>query len=265
MSDARTPRPQSVGRGASSGPLSTAELIRRLRQDRNALASSRAVEPGVPHSTAEPAPRRLGRTIAGRLEAHGRANYGFQSDTTPSYYVKILTNHGVKIVWGVDLERALRASATQPQPGDQVGARRVGREAVRLVSRTDGADPRGSAERRVYRARWEVEKIDYLVERARRARLARDAQLDARSAACGRPELRSAFLSLRAAEEVAARRIKDPRDRERFLSLVREAIGESIRRGEPLPDVKLRKPSATLDDNAPHTPRRERERDEPAR
>lgn len=264
MSDSRTRKPQSAGRGASSGPLSTAELIQRLRQERGTPASH-AGEPAAPHRTPVPAPRPLGTTIAGRLEAHGRANYGFQSDTTPSYYVKILTNRGVKTVWGVDLERALRASATQPQLGDQIGARRVGREAVTLRGRASGANSRGNAERRVYRARWEVEKVDYLADRARRARLARDAQRDVSAASRARPELRSAFLSLRAAEEVAARRIKDPRNRERFLSLVREAIGESIRRGEPLPDVSLRKPSAGPRDDLSPVPGKERERDEPTR
>lgn len=264
MTDPRTPKSPRAGRGGSTGPLSAAELIQRLRQDRTVSASP-AIEQARPHATAGPTPRRLGRTIAGRLEAHGRADYGFQADTTPSYYLKVLTNSGLKTLWGVDLERALLASATQPKLGDQIGARRVGREAVTLVDRTRPADVHVHPERRVYRARWEVEKIGFLVERAQRARLVRDAQLDARAASRSHPELRSAFLSLRAAEEVAARRIKDPRDRERFLSLLREAIGESVRRGEPLPDVRLRKQSATAREEASPAPRTERERDEPTR
>lgn len=264
MSDSRPPKPPNASRAGSTGPLSAAELIRRLRQERT-VAGSPAVEQARPDATAGPTPRRLGRTIAGRLEAHGRANYGFQADTTPSYYVKILTSSGPKTLWGVDLERALLAGATQPKLGDQIGARRVGREVVTLGDRARAADGRAHPERRVYRARWEVEKIGFLVERAQRARLVRDAQLDARAASRSHPELRSAFLSLRAAEEVAARRIKDPRDRERFLSLLREAISESVRRGEPLPDVRLRKQSATARDEALTAPRTERERDEPTR
>jgi hypothetical protein len=39
---------------------------------------------------------------------------------------------------------------------------------------------------------------------------------------------------------VAAQRIANPEDREKFLSLVREAIARSIKRGEPLPEVRLR-------------------------
>lgn len=261
MSDSRTPKPPGAGREESTGPLPAAELIERLRQDRT-VAGSPAIEHATPPATAGPTPRRLGRTIAGRLEAHGRANYGFQADTTLSYYVKVLTSSGLKTLWGVDLERALLAGATQPKVGDQVGARRVGREPVTL---TDQARPAGRAQpgRRVFRARWEVEKIGFLVERAQRARLVRDAQLDARAASRAHPELRSAFLSLRAAEDVAARRIKDPRDRERFLSLLREAISESVRRGEPLPDVRLRQQPATAREEAAPAPRTQR--DEPTR
>ena len=54
-----------------------------------------------------------------------------------------------------------------------------------------------------------------------------------------RPELRSTFLSLRAAEELAAKKITNPEDRERFLAMVREAIAASIQRGEPLPDINV--------------------------
>lgn len=53
-------------------------------------------------------------------------------------------------------------------------------------------------------------------------------------------ELKSTFLSLRAAETFAAQRIADPNDRARFLDLVRTAMAGSIQKGEPLPSVRLR-------------------------
>jgi len=72
------------------------------------------------------------------------------------------------------------------------------------------------------------------------------------------PELKSSFLSVRAAEDFAARRIADPKDRERFLSLMREAMAASIHRGEPLPAVRLRGPSRTEEVSAaPRPPRPE--------
>ncbi|GFE87301.1 hypothetical protein GCM10011488_22550 [Steroidobacter agaridevorans] len=87
---------------------------------------------------------------------------------------------------------------------------------------------------------WEVEKLPFFAERARRARLARDAHAETREAVRQRPELRSTFLSLRAAEQLAAQRIADPQDREKFLSMVREAMRASTERGTPIPDIPLR-------------------------
>ena len=45
----------------------------------------------------------------------------------------------------------------------------------------------------------------------------------------------------------APKRIANPKDRERFVELVRESIAGSIKKGEPLPDVKLRDGVATSD------------------
>ena len=45
----------------------------------------------------------------------------------------------------------------------------------------------------------------------------------------------------RAKEEVAARRIRDPEDQRKFVSLVRNTIADSVERGEPLQPVRLRK------------------------
>jgi hypothetical protein len=119
------------------------------------------------------------------------------------------------------------------------------------------------SEHHAHRTRWEVEKLQFFSDRARRARLARDAQLDTREAVRQRPELRSTFLSLRAAEELAAKRISNPEDRERFLKMVREAITASVQRGEPVPDLKLREKARA---DAPSvTPRSKRSRDEPTR
>jgi len=49
----------------------------------------------------------------------------------------------------------------------------------------------------------------------------------------------STFLSLRGAQVIAESRIADPKDRERFLALVREAMRSRSKNGEPLPSVAL--------------------------
>jgi len=210
--------------------------------------------------------RRASQLIVGRLQEHGRAPYQFRPDQDLSYYAKLVTFAGVKVVWGKDLERAITAGETKPKAGDLIGARRTGREAVTMVDRK--RDAQGNvvtqSEHHAHRTRWEVEKLQLFSERARRARLARDAHLDTREAVRQRPELRSTFLSLRAAEQLAAQRIANPEDRERFLKMVREAITASVQRGEPLPDINLRQKSPA-DPALPVTPRAKRGRDEPTR
>ncbi|HKE94568.1 MAG TPA: hypothetical protein VKB34_09705, partial [Povalibacter sp.] len=124
---------------------------------------------------------------------------------------------------------------------DIVGVRRVASEPVTLVREQRDAQGRVvSPGQGAHRNRWLVEKAGFLAERARLARRVRDEQVEVRRLVRARPELKSTFLTLRAAQEFAARRIADEPERVRFLALVREAIAGSIRRGEPLPDVRLR-------------------------
>ena len=208
----------------------------------------------------ELSPRRGGALVIGRLVEHGVANYQFRRDENPSYYVKILTSRGQKVLWGKDLERALIAGETRPKVDDLIGARRTGREAVTITARRRDPSGRVIAEEAqlAHRTRWVLEKVQFFAERARLARRVRDEQLDVREAVRAHPELKSTFLSVRAAEEFAAKRIADPKDRDRFMRLVREAVAGSIQKGEPLPAVRLRDraPSVT-EPKTPKPPTRE--------
>jgi len=194
--------------------------------------------PGRP----EAARLRGGQLVVGRLLEHGRAPYQFREREDPSYYVKLLTSRGPRTLWGKDLERALGASETQPKNGDLVGARRVGRRAVTITARERDAEGRvmRQEEHIAHRTRWVVEKVKFFAERARLARQVRDEQADARESVRAHPELKSTFISLRAAEEFAQQRIVDPAERRRFIEGVRSAMSASIQKGEPLPSVRLR-------------------------
>jgi hypothetical protein len=187
--------------------------------------------------------RRRGEDLLiGRLVAHGRANYQYRNEEDPSYYVKMLTSQGARTLWGKDLERALRESETQPKPGELIGVRRTGREAVTVMARQRDAEGRvvSQSERHAHRSLWVVEKVKFFADRARLARQVRDEQVDVRATVKAHPELKSAFLSVRAAEEFASKRIADPSDRARFLELIRGAMAGSIQKGAPLPSVRLR-------------------------
>jgi hypothetical protein len=209
--------------------------------------------------------RRGGQLLIGRLKDHGSANYQFRAREDPSYYVKLLTSRGERTLWGKDLERAIKEGETQPRAGDLIGARRIRREAVTVTKRE--RDPEGrilsQEEHHAHRTRWVVEKVSFFAERARLARRLRDEQTDVRAAVRERPELRSTFLSVRAAEEFAARRIADPKDRERFLELVKGAMASSIQKGEPLPSVSLRRSPGK--DAPPAPSSSDRRREEPTR
>ena len=186
--------------------------------------------------------RRGGQLLIGRLKDHGAANYQFRAKEDPSYFVKVLTSRGERILWGKDLRRALTEGETRPKVGDLVGARRIAREAVTVTARERDAEGRviRQEERHAHRTRWVVEKVGFFAERARMARRLRDEQADLRESVRAHPELKSTFLSVRAAEEFAAQRIANPEDRDRFLELVKGAMSASIHKGEPLPSTSLR-------------------------
>jgi len=185
--------------------------------------------------------RRDEQIVVGRFEEHGRAPYQFRPSEEPSYFLKVLTNRGERVLWGKDLERAIAQSATQIKVGDLIGARRIGGELVTVTIRQRDAEGRlVESTRPARRHRWMVESPQFFAERAKLARRVREEQMDARQEVKRRPELVSTFLSLRGAEVIAERRIADPKDRERFLRLVREAMAKSIKDGEPLPAVRIR-------------------------
>ena len=203
------------------------------------------------------------RLIVGRLESHGSANYQFRAEESPSYYLKVITNRGVEVLWGKDLARALSESRAQPRIGSIIGVRRSGFETITLPERRDAVGHVTEPKRQVRRNQWVVENPEFFTERARLARRVRDAQQEARNAVKSHPELASTYLSLRGAKEIAERRIADPKDRERFLSLVREALANSIKNGEPLPAIRLRERPQEVKKEARPTPIPRR--DEPTR
>jgi hypothetical protein len=180
--------------------------------------------------------------VVGRLTEHGSAPYQFRAEEKASYYVKVLTSRGPKTIWGKDLERAILSGETRPKIGELVGARRSGRDAVTVTTRQRDASGRIIVEQEqlAHRTRWVVEKVQFFAERVRLARRLRDEQADVRKTVRSHPELKSTYLSVRAAEDFAARRIADPKDRERFLLLMREAMAASIKNGEPLPATRLK-------------------------
>jgi putative DNA primase/helicase len=188
---------------------------------------------------------RKGSLIVGRLADHGAATYRHDPHQAMSYFVKLETTRGERTIWGVDLERALRESLTRPQLGDEVGLRAVRQDPVTVKTQERDAQGRvlGRKDLATHRNRWIVEKRAFFEERRAAARALRDPNVEPKRAVQDHPALVGTYLSLHAAE-LAAKQFRDPRDRERFVSLVRNALADSVARGEPLPTVRLREPAA---------------------
>lgn len=220
----------------ADGPLPVAEIVSRLKLERGAPSA-----PTAPRS-------RPGRIITGRLQAYGRANYQFEANGSPSYYVKILSSRGLETLWGVDLERAVQQAQTQPKIGSIVGAQRVGSELVTLAGAA-AARPRTAR-----RARWIVESVAYFAASIDRARREREAQLADQKALEERPELRSAFVSLPVAQKFADRNIADLHDRELFIERVKAVMALSARKGAPIPAARRRVAAADGPRQRPEDP-----------
>ena len=106
--------------------------------------------------------------------------------------------------------------------------------------------------------------LQFFTERAKHARRVRDSQSDVRRDVKAHSELMSTYLTLRGAQEIAERRIADPNDREKFVALVREAMAGSIKKGEPIPAVRMRKATQPKRNEMLPSPARVR-KDEPTR
>ena len=106
--------------------------------------------------------RRADQSLApGRLVEHGTAPYENNPKNRDSYYVTLETEAGKQnTIWGVDLERAMKAAA--PQIGDKIGLEHGGSQTVRLP---DG----GTAERHT----WTVQSADALALKQLENRLSR--------------------------------------------------------------------------------------------
>lgn len=223
---------------------------------------------GEEHARSNDAPRERGRTLqVGRLVDHGPAPYRHDHRNDPSYFVRIETPSGEREIWGVDLQRALNESLTRPRIGDEIGIRALRRDAVKIRRPEHDAEGRlvGTTAVDTHRNGWIVEKREFFRERSQAARVLRDASVDRQQAVKQHPELLGTYLQLHAAE-LAAKTLRNPEDRQRFVSSVRTALADAVARGEPLSPVPLKEPSAQRrEPRGPHKPTPPAREDAPVR
>ena len=239
-------------RGYKPTEFEQSRLARTIAQ--SAMPASRAAE-SRPASTYQPeteASKTSGREgrprglLIGTLLEHGRAPYRNDSKEAMSYYAKVETAAGERMLWGVDLERAFKESLSKPAAGDLVGLRAVRQEPVTVRARERDAQGKVIRERDLdtVRNRWIVEKREFFQERAAAAQTLRDQSIDPKQGARKHPELVGTYLQMHAAE-IAAKQLRDPEDQKRFVEKVREALATSVARGDPLPPVRLKERGLT--------------------
>lgn len=97
---------------------------------------------------------------SGELMDHGKARFNFNPDDQESYFVKLKSPSGQeKVVWGVDLERALRDYGVKI--GQKVELENRGRveATVRVPVLDEARNIAGYEDKRVHRNQWEVREI----------------------------------------------------------------------------------------------------------
>jgi len=98
------------------------------------------------------------RQYAGELLEHGRAPYLHNPARSDSYYVAFRDARGTgRVVWGIDLERAMLAS--RAEPGDHITLENLGRRIVpvKMPILDDNGAVVGEKERDVHRNSWQVD------------------------------------------------------------------------------------------------------------
>jgi putative DNA primase/helicase len=183
--------------------------------------------------------------LTGTLVDHGRANYRHDPHEPMSYFVKLDTRRGERIIWGVDLERAIKQSLTQPKMGDAVGLRAVRADpvTVKTAQHDEHGEQIGEGAVQTYRNRWIIEKREFFDRRVAAAQTFLNTAVTAEQGTRVHPELAGTYIQMQAAT-LTSRRFRDPQEREVFTTKVRSALAESVARGEPLPAVRLRERAA---------------------
>jgi Large polyvalent protein-associated domain 7 len=109
------------------------------------------------------------RAYVGRLVEHGQAPYEFDKKNEGSYYARLATPQGEKVVWGVDIQRAIAES--KAQKGDDIALAFQGTKPVTVAVKDRDADGNviGTKNIETHRNAWAAEKVEKIQEAARQA------------------------------------------------------------------------------------------------
>lgn len=219
------------------------ERVPPVRDGAQALAPGRTMDrdAGGPADSCAPSKEAPG-LLFGKLLASGEAPYRFQEGASPSFFVRLATDQGERVIWGKDFPRALAEAQSPPQVGDLVGVQSLGRRpvTVKVPVRGDDGALTGFEEVSAHRNTWLVEAPAFFEARRAREVALRDPGQSRGDLARSHPELASAIAWLHLAEGLAQSRIADPDDQQRFVAMVREGLAQAVGHSEAIPAPKLR-------------------------
>lgn len=253
-------------RGYTPTELDQARLVQTMARRREAERQAQSPSPSDPDAAESWTPRQRDRdrdrhrdrdgnreangpahkpkrVLYGTLLSHGAENFQFNPQEDMSYYVKLRTDRGEdRVLWGKDLERALRESKSQPKVGDRVGISHSGQEPVTVPKKERDNQGRilREYELKTHRNEWVIETEAFFRERAQLAELVRDRSVEAKRAVDLNPALAGTYVALRGAELYAKKNFQDPHEQNRFVEAIRRSMARDIKRGAPLYTPALR-------------------------
>jgi hypothetical protein len=179
-------------------------------------------------------PDRRARQFTGTLLEHGPAPYEFHPQGEPSYFVQIQTKNGPQVLWGKDLERAIRDA--KASKGQEIQLRQAGRERVTVKRKERDTSGRVVSEHDVkaHRNQWEVQREAHSEEHANTPNVTAGWRSRERSNWDG------ALRALKGAQLFADERISDPAQRSAFVNAVREELARGLERESSKPTTRAR-------------------------
>ena len=182
--------------------------------------------PAPDQSSAARRDRETEPTHVGILVEYGPAPYQFHPQGNPSYYVRIRTQEGERVLWGKDLERALRDAKVTA--GEEIRIKQSGRDTVNVKRKELDSSGKVMKERdiKAHRNHWEIQGI--VPPRNSHPSRNREGPGVATS------------LALKGAQLFAKQYIRDPAQRDAFFEAVREELTRIVDRGDVVPNARLR-------------------------
>lgn len=214
--------------------VASPERVQEPEQSKRTLTPPLAPEAAVAapgERAATPLTLRAGVT-AGKLLEHGAARYQNDPKKEMSYFAKVETDRGERIVWGKDLGRAIEESGVAI--GDRVAMEKVGSKPVTATERVfnEKGQEVGSRPVDTHLNRWQVGSL---------AKAEAFANQDRAEVVKKHPDLAPSYGTVAAAQKFAEKQFPaNKEDQARFVAIARQVVAEKIAHGENVPAPKIR-------------------------